>query len=133
QGALLADVLHFVVASLEKQANESLTVSILLLEGDGKHLRLGATSGLPESYCESLRDGLSVNNFSGPCRVAVTEKRPVIVADLAGDPTGKLLAIWWRRFVPLGRHRSFRQISAFWEVSASTTASHGLLAPSISG
>jgi PAS domain S-box-containing protein len=86
RGALLADVLQFVVASLEKQANESLTVSILLLDGDGKHLRLGATSGLPESYCESLRDGLSVNSFSGPCRVAVTEKRPIIVADLVADP-----------------------------------------------
>jgi len=61
-------------------------VSILLLDGDGKHLRLGAASGLPEGYCQTLKDGLTVSNLSGPCRVVVTEKRPVIVADLDTDP-----------------------------------------------
>src|SRR5262245_62084012 len=86
QGAPLSEVLQFVVASLEKQANEELMVSILLLDGDGKHLRLGAASGLPDSYCQRLKDGLSVGDLNGPCRVVVTEKRPVIVADLAADP-----------------------------------------------
>jgi PAS domain S-box-containing protein len=86
QGAPLSEVLQFVVASLEKQSTESLMVSILLLDGDGKHLRLAAASGLPESYCQNLKDGLSVSDLNGPCRVVVTEKRPVIVADLAADP-----------------------------------------------
>jgi PAS domain S-box-containing protein len=86
QGAPLAEVLQFVVAFLEKHATEALMVSILLLDGDGKHLRLGAASGLPESYCQTLKDGLTVSNLSGPCRVVVTEKRPVIVADLDTDP-----------------------------------------------
>jgi PAS domain S-box-containing protein len=86
QGAPLSEVLQFVVASLEKQANEGLMVSILLLDGDGKHLRLGAASGLPDSYCQVLKDGLSVGDLNGPCRVVVTEKRPVIIADLAADP-----------------------------------------------
>src|SRR5499426_2762912 len=86
QGAPLAEVLQFVVAFLEKQATESLMVSILLLDGDGKHLRLGAASGLPESYCQRLKDGLTVSDLNGPCRVVVTEKRPVIVADVAADP-----------------------------------------------
>src|SRR5215468_11304665 len=86
QGAPLAEVLQSVVAFLEKQATESLMVSILLLAGDGKHLRLGAASGLPESYCQRLKDGLTVSDLNGPCRVVVTEKRPVIVADVAADP-----------------------------------------------
>src|SRR5262249_10376911 len=87
QGAPLAEVLQFVVASLEKQAAEGLMVSIRLLDGDGKHLRLGAASGLPESYCQKLKDDLTVSDLNGPCRVVVTEKRPVIVADVAADPT----------------------------------------------
>jgi len=91
QGAPLAEVLQFVVAFLEEQATERPMVSILLLDGDGKHLRLGAASGLPESYCQSLKDGLTVSNLSGPCRVVVTEKRPVMVADLDTDPN-------WRDF-----------------------------------
>jgi PAS domain S-box-containing protein len=96
QGALLAEVLQFVVASLEKQVIEGLMVSILLLDGDGKHLRLGASSGLPESYSQRLKDGASVNDLKGPCRLVVTEKRPVISADLAADPNwaafGQLVA-----------------------------------------
>jgi PAS domain S-box-containing protein len=55
QGAPLAEVLQFVVASLEKQATEGLMVSILVLDEDGKYLRLGAASGLPESYCRAWK------------------------------------------------------------------------------
>ena len=86
RGAPLSEVLNFVVASLEKQVPEDLMVSILLLDADEKHLRLGAASGLPEGYTQKLRDGVSVSDVSGPCRVVVAERRPVIVADLANDP-----------------------------------------------
>src|SRR5207253_7829535 len=41
QSAPLPEVLQFVVAFLEKQATEGLMISILLLDGDGKYLRLG--------------------------------------------------------------------------------------------
>jgi PAS domain S-box-containing protein len=87
QGAPLPDVLQFVVAFLERQATEALMVSILLLDGDGKHVRLGAMSGLPESYCQRLKDGVAVSDLNGPCRVVISERRPVIVVDLAADPT----------------------------------------------
>ncbi len=86
QGAPLTEVLQFVVDSLEKKATEGLMVSILLLDGDGKHLRLGAASGLPESYSQRLKDGVSVSDLTGPCRLVVTQRRPAIVADLAADP-----------------------------------------------
>jgi len=86
QGAPLAEVLQFVVASLKEQATEGPMVSILLMDEDGSHLRLGATSGLPEGYCQWLKDGLPVSDLVGPCRVVVTERRPVIVADLVSDP-----------------------------------------------
>jgi PAS domain S-box-containing protein len=86
QGASLSEVLQFVVASLEKLATEDLMVSILLFDGDGKHLKLGAASGLPEGYIEKFREGVSVNDLSGPCRSVVAARKPVIVADLTNDP-----------------------------------------------
>jgi PAS domain S-box-containing protein len=86
QGAPLAEVLQFVVACLQKQVAEGLMVSILLLDGDGTHLRLGAASGLPESYSQTLRDGVLLSDLTGPCRLAVTQKKPVIIADLVADP-----------------------------------------------
>jgi signal transduction histidine kinase len=97
----LEHVLQFVVASLEKQANDSLVVSILLVERDGT-LRLGASSGLPESFCEKLK-GVPVRDLKGPCRVVVTEKRPVIVADLAADPD-------WEEFRNLVAPHGFRAV-----------------------
>jgi GAF domain-containing protein len=101
QGAPLAEVLQFVVASLEKQATEGLMVSILLLDEDGKYVRLGAASGLPEGYCRSLEDGLPLSNLTGPCHVVVTEKRPAIVPDLAADPR-------WEAFGHLVAPHDFR-------------------------
>ena len=88
QGAPLSEVLQFVVASLEKQAAEDLVVSILLVDGN-ENLKLGAASRLPEGYTEKLRDGVPVSDLSGPCRVVVAEKRPVIVADVVNDPNWK--------------------------------------------
>src|SRR5262245_219191 len=103
QGAPLADVLQFIVASLEKLATESLIVSILLLDADGKHLRLGAASGLPECFSQELRDGLAVSDLCGPCRIVVAEKRPVIVQDLDADPN-------WQAFRQLVAPYCFRAV-----------------------
>src|SRR6266850_488529 len=101
QGAPLTEVLQFVVAFLEKQVTEGLMVSILLLDGDGKHVQLGAASGLPESYSQRLKDGVSVSELTGPCRLVVTQKRPVIIADLAADPD-------WEAFGHLVTQYGFR-------------------------
>jgi PAS domain S-box-containing protein len=86
QGASLDDVLQFVVASLQKQAHESLVVSILLLDHDGQHVFLGAASGLPESVRQELRNGIAVRDLSGPCRAVFTQKQPAFVPDVDADP-----------------------------------------------
>jgi len=86
QGASLDDVLQFVVASLQKQAHESLVVSILLLDHDGQHVSLGAASGLPESFRQELRNGVAVRDLRGPCRMVFTQKQPVFVPDVSADP-----------------------------------------------
>jgi PAS domain S-box-containing protein len=85
QGASLDDVLQFVVASLQKQSDENLVVSILLLDRDGEHVFLGAASGLPESVRQELINGVAVRDLSGPCRMVFTEKQPVFVPDV-NDP-----------------------------------------------
>src|SRR5215471_11689526 len=86
QGASLDDVLQFVVASLQKQAHESLVVSILLLDHDGEYVFLGAASGLPESFRQELRNGVAVRDLRGPCRMVFTQKQPVFVPDVSADP-----------------------------------------------
>lgn len=86
QGASLDDVLQFVVGSLQKQAHESLVVSILLLDHDGQHVSLGAASGLPESFRQELRNGVAVRDLRGPCRMVFTQKQPAFVSDVNTDP-----------------------------------------------
>jgi PAS domain S-box-containing protein len=86
QGASLDDVLQFVVASLQKQAHESLVVSILLLDRDGQHVSLGAASGLPESIRQELKNGVAVRDLSGPCRAVFTQKQAAYVPDVNTDP-----------------------------------------------
>jgi PAS domain S-box-containing protein len=86
QGASLDDVLQFVVASLQKQAHESLVVSILLVDRDGKHVSLAAASGLPEGIQCKLKNGIAVRDLSGPCRIVFTQKQPAFVSDVNADP-----------------------------------------------
>jgi PAS domain S-box-containing protein len=101
QGAPLTDVLQFVVDSIEEQAGEGQMVSILLLDEDGRRLRLGASSGLPDSYREILKNGVSLSELKGPCRVVLTEKRSMMVADLEADPG-------WRACADQGALYGFR-------------------------
>src|SRR5262245_814864 len=86
QGASLNEVLQFVVASIQKQAPESLMVSILLLDRDGQHLSLGAASGLPQQFRKILSDGVAISDIKGPCRLAFTHRRAVFVRDISTDP-----------------------------------------------
>jgi PAS domain S-box-containing protein len=86
QGASLNDVLQFVVASFQKQAHESLVVSILLVDRDGQHVSLVAASGLPESVQLKLKNGVAVRDLSGPCRMVFREKQPAFVPDVNADP-----------------------------------------------
>ncbi len=82
--APLADVLTSLVLLMESQA-EGLRCSILLLNRDGKHVRHGAASNLPEAYVKAV-DGAAIGPRSGSCGTAMYTRRPVVVTDVMTDP-----------------------------------------------
>jgi PAS domain S-box-containing protein len=93
RGATLAEVLDFVIIAVEMQATVELRASILLLDDEGKELRLCAAPSLPESYRRAV--AVCPVNLRSPTRSpTVSRKRPLIVADLAAAPE-------WADFVNL--------------------------------
>jgi PAS domain S-box-containing protein len=59
--------------------------TILLLDPDGRHLRVGAAPSLPEPYNRAI-DGLEIGPSVGSCGTAAYRRQPVIVSDIATDP-----------------------------------------------
>ncbi|MEI6175449.1 MAG: PAS domain S-box protein [Verrucomicrobiota bacterium] len=59
--------------------------SVLLLDADGIHLRLGAAPSLPDDYNRAV-DGIAIGTAVGSCGTAVYEKREVITSDIGNDP-----------------------------------------------
>src|SRR5262245_61909461 len=59
--------------------------SVLLLDPDGVHLRLGAAPSLPDSYNRAV-DGIAIGPSVGSCGTAAYRREPVYVSDIAGDP-----------------------------------------------
>ncbi len=60
--------------------------SILLMEPDGQHLRVGAANSLPDAYNEACKHGIPVGDFQGSCGTAAYRRQAVIVADIETDP-----------------------------------------------
>ena len=84
ENAPVAQVLDALVRTLEAQCPGMLG-SILLLDGDGCHLRHGAAPSLPEAYNETV-DGIAIGPSVGSCGTAAYTKKSVYVADTATDP-----------------------------------------------
>ena len=59
--------------------------SILLLDADGKHLRLGEVSGLPEVLNQAI-DGAAIGEGVGSCGTAAFRGERVVVEDITLDP-----------------------------------------------
>ncbi|MDP1682377.1 MAG: PAS domain S-box protein, partial [Burkholderiales bacterium] len=59
--------------------------SVLLLDVDGKHLRRGAVTGLPEFFNQAV-DGAEICEGVGSCGTAAFRGERVVVADIATDP-----------------------------------------------
>lgn len=59
--------------------------SILLLDPDGKHLRLGAAPSLPIEYC-AIMDGAEIGDTHGSCGTAAYLGAAVFVSDIETDP-----------------------------------------------
>lgn len=83
-GAPLPEVLTALARAAESQA-EGMACSVLLLDDDGVHLRLGAAPSLPAGYAATL-DGRPIGPEEGSCGSAAFRRAPVLVSDIATDP-----------------------------------------------
>jgi diguanylate cyclase (GGDEF)-like protein len=83
-GASLSDALNQLMLTVESQA-AGLQCSILLLDADGAHLRLGAAPSLPEAYNRAV-DGVAIGPAVGSCGTAAYRKERIVVTDTATDP-----------------------------------------------
>jgi PAS domain S-box-containing protein len=59
--------------------------SILLLDEDGLHMRLGASPSLPAEFSAAV-DGLAIGPCAGSCGTAAYRKEAVYVTDIETDP-----------------------------------------------
>ncbi|MFZ1963889.1 MAG: EAL domain-containing protein [Roseiarcus sp.] len=82
--APLEDVLDRLVRLIESQM-KGIFGSILLVDGDGTRLRIGAAPSLPEA-CVKAIDGVRIGPQVGSCGTAAYRREPVMVADIMHDP-----------------------------------------------
>ncbi|MDC8758495.1 EAL domain-containing protein [Janthinobacterium fluminis] len=84
--AALPDVLDAIAADVEAIYPAMLSC-ILLLDEDGRRLRVGAAPSLPDDYRAGV-DGIAVDAGGAPFSTAAFAERRVIVADIAGAAAG---------------------------------------------
>ncbi|PTT90134.1 hypothetical protein DBR42_06595 [Pelomonas sp. HMWF004] len=83
-GQPLQQVLDRLTALIESQFS-GLYCTVLLLDLDGRHIRLGAGPRMPAEYMQAL-DGIEISATTGSCGTAMFCDRLVIVDDIATDP-----------------------------------------------
>ncbi|HLM54433.1 MAG TPA: PAS domain S-box protein, partial [Pseudoxanthomonas sp.] len=83
--APLEQTLEAIVAAVEGLSCSGVLASILVLDGDGRHLRRGAAPSLPAAYNQAV-DGVAVGPDTGSCGRAVHTRAPVFVSDIATHP-----------------------------------------------
>jgi diguanylate cyclase (GGDEF)-like protein len=98
-----ATPLNYVLEDLTRQAealHPEMICTILLLDEDGKHLRHGAASSMPEAYNKAV-DGLIIGESAGSCGVAAYTGQRVIVEDVQQHP-------FWAPYQELARLGNIR-------------------------
>jgi PAS domain S-box-containing protein len=83
--APLSDVLDRLACAAESYSGDAMLASVLLLDSDGKTVRVGAAPSLPASYSQAI-DGASIGPAAGSCGTAAYRKEPVFVRDIQNDP-----------------------------------------------
>ena len=84
-GAPLGEVFDQLIRTIEEFSDRAMLGSILLLDRDGIHLRLGAAPSLPQAYNDAI-DGGAIGPAAGSCGTAAYRKEPVFVTDIEYDP-----------------------------------------------
>ncbi|WP_328473353.1 SpoIIE family protein phosphatase [Streptomyces sp. NBC_00448] len=69
-----------------EELSPGVIASVLLADPDGLHLRHGAAPSLPDFYNEAI-DGLATGEGMGSCGTAAHRRRPVVVTEIATDPS----------------------------------------------
>ena len=82
-GAPLAQVLTLLVHLIEDQC-EGMVCSVLLVDTDGVHVRLGAAPSLPDEYARRI-DGQPMGPRVGSRGTVMQVARPVIITDFVCD------------------------------------------------
>lgn len=102
KGASLTETLNALTRSVEMEAQRMLC-SILLLDADARHLRVGAAPSLPEFYNQAI-DGLEIGAGVGSCGTAAFTRQRVVVSDIQTHP-------YWANYRDLA---SRAKLSACW-------------------
>ncbi|MEZ0313865.1 MAG: ATP-binding protein [Myxococcota bacterium] len=84
RGEELRVILSEIVQLIERQASGMLC-SIMLLDEDGMHIRVGAAPSLAPEYLQAI-EGLAIGPTSGSCGAAAFQRERVIVEDIATHP-----------------------------------------------
>jgi diguanylate cyclase (GGDEF)-like protein/PAS domain S-box-containing protein len=100
QGDSLPHVLDALAREVER-LHPGMLCSILLLDGDGQHLRHGAAPSLPGFYTQAI-DGLAIGEGVGACGTAAHRGVRVIVGDIRQDP------LWPAEFQTVARRAGVR-------------------------
>jgi diguanylate cyclase (GGDEF)-like protein len=81
----LPELLAEVCRRAEALLGEGASCSILLLDPDGRHMRVGGAPSLPPAFSAAIC-GAEIGPGTGSCGTAMYERRLVIVDDIATDP-----------------------------------------------
>src|ERR1700761_185442 len=94
----LPELLDEVCRRAEALLGEGASCSILLLDPDGVHTRVGGAPSLPAHFSAAI-DGAAIGPGAGSCGTAMFERRLVVVEDIETDP---LWAHFRHLALPLG-------------------------------
>ncbi|MEO6204396.1 MAG: EAL domain-containing protein [Mycobacteriales bacterium] len=111
--APVQDVLAAIVTWVERELTDT-RCTVLLTEAGVPHpvLRDGASPSMPDAYRVGI-DGSSVGTPTSPCAVAVSESRPILVADLLAD----------QRWAPMHALADHCQVRSCWSYPITSPAS----------
>ena len=94
----LPELLDEICRRAEALLGEGASCSILLLDADGMHARVGGAPSLPAHFSAAI-DGVEIGPQVGSCGTAMYERRLVVVEDIETDP---LWADYRHLALPLG-------------------------------
>jgi diguanylate cyclase (GGDEF)-like protein/PAS domain S-box-containing protein len=89
RGVPLPNILQAIAIHAETE-RPGLRCSILLLEPDGKHLRIGAAPSLPDFFNEAI-EGMAIGPTKGSCGAAAYNGSRIITTNIASHPN-------WRHY-----------------------------------